>query len=115
MATQDQILIALAPELASEDADTRALFLTLADKRTGTAYGDNRDQAVALLAAHMMTMRGRNGVGGVVTSEKEGDLSRTYAQTSSANPAPLSATSYGQQLLELRNGCIFGPRTTLDG
>jgi hypothetical protein len=90
-------------------------LLTLAEAETSTAYGTHRPTAVALLTLHWLALqeRGKGGSAGQLTSESEGDLSRTYAApvAGSSSDGSLSSTSWGQELLRLRRGCILGIRT----
>jgi hypothetical protein len=112
VATLDEILLALAPELGSVDEDRRTVVLALADSRTGNVYpADIRPQAVALMAAHMLTMS--NGVtsSGKITSKTVGPLSITYGGGSGSD---LGRTGYGQQLLELQNAYVIGFRTRVE-
>lgn len=65
-------------------------------------FGKSYVYALSLLVAHKAAMeaRGADGTAGAVTSKKEGDLSVSYASGSSEG-GDLSATSYGQEFLEL--------------
>lgn len=110
MPTVDEILLDLAPELSSVDPAARARVEDLASLRTATGlYSDDlRKLAVALLAAHMLTIAGQSATGAAVTSETVGPLSISYA---SPGGTGLDGTSYGRQLLELQRENIFGPRT----
>lgn len=64
--------------------------------------------AQALYAAHLLTTSSSAATGGggrgQVTSEKEGDLQRTYA-TLSSSTTWLGATHYGQMYLEITRVC----------
>ena len=111
MPTADQLLSALAPELDDVDEAVREIHLGLAESQTGKAFRDARNHAVALLAAHTMTMATREGVAGRVGSIKEGQLSVGF--TESANTSELGATSYGAELARLRRSYIMTARTVL--
>lgn len=105
--TPIQILMLRAP-CYQETAQVIGL-IELAEAETGpAAYGDLRPTAVALLTLHWLTLqeRGKGGASGVITSETEGDLSRTYA-TPDSGITDLSATIWGQELERL------GKKTTL--
>lgn len=113
MATASDILSAIAPNFDS--ATNRSLFIELAESRTSsTHYGANRSQAVALWAAHMIalaTASEYDGVsGGPVSSKSEGDLSISYATSSTSSD--LASTSYGRQLLGLRRASGTGISVT---
>lgn len=103
------ILEAIAPEVA--DSDAAPLHIELAEKQTGTVYRDMRAYAVALLAAHTLTLAGRRGTSGAVTEAREGELQLRYAQRQDATR--LDSTSHGQELERLRRQYIFNARTVL--
>ncbi len=105
----DATLLVLAPELADITEADRAAVAQLAALSVGTAFGDKQELATAYLTAHMLTMRGRAGVGGSVKSLKEGDLSLTYSGSMSDDA--LSNTSYGQEYCRLKAECVFSART----
>jgi len=103
------ILEAIAPEVADDDA--APLHIALAEKQTGKVYRDMRAYAVALLAAHTLTLAGRRGTSGAVTGAREGELQLQYAQRQDATR--LDSTSHGQELERLRRQYIFSARTVL--
>lgn len=114
--TVETTLDAIAPELASTDGVRKAAIIAIAETRTSaTAFEDSREYAVALLAAHTLTVGNRGGASGVVISKKEADLAITYADPTKTGDsgAGLNATSYGQELLLLRKQYIMGPRTVV--
>lgn len=114
MATVAEILVALAPELATTDPTRLALVIDLAETRTGQVYGAARPQAVALLVAHMLTLGNRStGTAGAVTSETVGPLSISYG--GSGSDGDLGQTAYGVQLLALRSEYVFAPMTRTMG
>ena len=93
------ILTDIAPEFSDEDSDRIDRFIELAEARTDKSkFGQLGDYAVALRAAHMMTLSERSGTGGAITMQREGDLQTQFAQTSDQS---LDSTAYGQQLREL--------------
>ena len=105
--TPTTILDLIAPQFAA-DAD-KTSFLTLAKIQTSaTFYGAKYNMAVALRAAHMLTLRDRaqstQGAGGQITSMREGDLAVSYSAASSGGSGDLSQTSYGMQLQGLKKG-----------
>lgn len=111
MPTVEEILSAIAPELDDVDPAVRSIHIDLAESQTGTAYKGARNHAVALLAAHTMTLSTREGNSGSVTNIKEGQLSVGFA--SNANADELAVTSYGADLLRLRRSYIMTARTVL--
>lgn len=65
-----------------------------------------RTQAVAYLAAHILTVAGRGGTGGAVTSETEGSLSRGYGVAGGVvGMTRLDSTSYGNEVQRLNRLC----------
>jgi hypothetical protein len=74
-------------------------------------FGNNYNEAVALYVLHMYEVSDRGGSGGPVTSEKEGQLSRSFGAT--ASNASLDSTSWGQELKALIRGLHFFPRTRM--
>lgn len=95
-----QILLDIAPEMAAEDEDRVTRTIALAASRVGKCFGDARDLAIAYMVAHILTIGARAGAGGPITSETEGNLSRSYGATASKNA--LMSTSYGQEFERLR-------------
>lgn len=112
-ASVDTILVLIAPELASKPQQTRYDMITLATAMTSFGCGTTRDMAIAYLAAHMLTVSGRSGIAGQVTSEKEGELARSYGSVSDASGegAGYALTSYGQEYLRMMNSIILTPIT----
>lgn len=108
--TPFQTLQAIAPEIACHDGIMP--ILSIASKRTSeNVFGDQHGYAVALLAAHIVTLRERAGLG-QITSEKEGDLAVTYAQMGVMD-GDLNTTGFGQMLAGLRKECTFAPMTRM--
>lgn len=103
-------------------------IMAIAESQTGTSYGKNRDLAVAYLTLHMLALQVRNkasggaAVSGQITSETEGDLSRSYAAPASGESgggsaeASLAQTSWGKELIRLRKGSFIagGLRNRMD-
>lgn len=118
MSASRDILNAIAPEFADEPrAD---LFLTLAAQRIRpSAFGALYGQAVAYLAAHMLTMSPDDGgegaaSAGPVTSRGAGALSIGYgapgAAASGHVDAALQQTRYGREYLAiLRSRAVTAP------
>lgn len=111
----ETVLDAVAPEFAVDAA--KATFISLATVRTSTvSFGDVTGEvyelAVALRAAHMMSLRDKatdtGGNSGKIGSQREGDLAVGFAPVIGVvQSIRLDATSYGMQLVELINGQIM--------
>ncbi|MDK1020030.1 MAG: DUF4054 domain-containing protein [Candidatus Hydrogenedentes bacterium] len=87
-------------------------MIELATPRLSTAtFGDHFNEAVALLVLHMYEIGDRGGAGGPVTSEKEGQLARSFA--AAASSGALSDTSWGRELERLTRSLHFFPRTRM--
>lgn len=98
---------------------------------SGTVFGARYGEAVGLKVLHWLAKEAiaggdpgtgsssGSGVSGQVTSEKEGQLSRTFADSSSgsgggvggvsAGMDELRTTSYGKELLQLIQCTVFNP------
>lgn len=103
--TPESILDTIAPQFQSR-AD-KADFLSLAASRTNACFfGVQANYATALRAAHLLTLLTTrpNGETGNIASKSEGDLSLSFGGGGSSNDGDLTATYYGQQLLQLRKG-----------
>ena len=97
----------LAPEFASVADATVNSWLTMAGNliAVGCLDAERAAMARALYAAHMLTLSTAGGAVGAIVSEREGDLSRTYA-TIKGGDTVLGSTSYGQQYIELTRPCF---------
>lgn len=101
------ILEAIAPAVAASPGV--AVYIELATGRTSTCYyGEQANYAIALRAAHIgsLALRGGGaGDAGSIASKKEGDLAVSYSSTMKGvnSEADLSQTSYGLQLIDLRD------------
>lgn len=118
------ITTVLAPQYA---ADPRIPdLIALAELETSTCYGDKYNYAVALRVCHELALddlRGGSGDGtdsgsgeaGSITSEKEGDLARSYGKvgSGSSSGSALSQTRWGLKLIGLQNGHFMLPRTSI--
>jgi len=75
----------------------------------GCLMGDPANLATALYVAHLLQLDAENASGeggrGPIKSEKEGDLSRTYATTSGGD-GWLSLSPYGMQYSQMLLGCF---------
>lgn len=112
--TIEQTLDIIAPQFSTNP--DRAGYIEIAKTRvSASVYGTKYELAVAYRVAHDMTINGEvtgsNGLsyGGIVTEETEGDLSRSFADTSSkaTKYSSLLSTSYGQSLYDLMQGNVI--------
>lgn len=111
MAASPQTVRDIAPELATEPEARLQTFLDFAALSINSSvWGAKADFAQALLAAHYLTMANRGGAGGALTSEKVGDLSRSYGQLEGAEL--YGATAYGMQYVQLRKTLVITPMVT---
>ena len=105
--TIDTVLSDIAPEFDSVASDKRARFIEYATAEVDFGNGTIKEQAIAYLAAHKLSMASRvGGAAGQVTSEKEGSLSRSYGSVS--GQTGYNQTSYGQEFIRLRDGNVVG-------
>lgn len=109
--TPDGILQMLAPDMVTvvTTVADRAAWLTLAAQELDPAFwATHYNRAMALLAAHQWARLGVAGAGagssgGSVTSEKVGQLARSYSSSSGASAdSDLESTRYGKAYLRLR-------------
>lgn len=94
----------LIPLVAPEFTDNANLIPTidLATSQVDPAHCQF-DAVVANLAAHILTMANRKGVGGFVAGKTEGSLSISMGSPSITGN--LSSTSYGQEVQRLNKLC----------
>ncbi len=87
---------------------TYSTYQAIAQQQTSaTEYGDNYNEAVALLMLHMMEADASNGdyAGGQIVGAKEGQLELRWADAKSKND-DLSTTRWGRALEALTNKSI---------
>ena len=99
MAAADLIPI-IAPELVG-NANLAGAIAMAGDQLA--ADHCRREQAVAYMAAHILTIATRGGTGGAVTSETEGSLSRGFG--TAGGMTRLDSTAYGQEVARLNRIC----------
>jgi hypothetical protein len=105
-----QILEDIAPEFSGLDQDLLARIESLsASQLKESVFGDLYNYAVALLMAHTLTLRDRQGASGMVTSAREGQLQRSYGGFQ--NPTQWQSTSYGAELQSLIKRLVVGVTT----
>lgn len=108
--TITEIVVLRNPSI-TEDARLTSM-IELAETRLSTdAFGDNYNEAVALLVLHMYEVSDRSGSGGPITSEKEGQLSRSFG--AAASSGALGDTAWGRELERLTKSLHFFPRTRM--
>ena len=102
----------LAPEFASVVDGTVQTWLTMAGNlaNTGCLDAERAAMVLALYAAHMLRLTlspapGTVGALGPVTSEREGDLQRTYGALKGSD-SWLGQTPYGQQYIDITKACF---------
>lgn len=100
MAAADLIPI-IAPELVGNA--NLAGAITMAEEQLAVDHC-RREQAVAYMAAHILTIATRGGTGGAVASETEGSLSRSYSN-GTVTVSRLDSTAYGQEVARLNRIC----------
>jgi hypothetical protein len=110
--TELQYFRLLAPEFASVADETVNQWLLVAGNLVNVDCLDTERaaMALALYAAHMLRLAQTQSSGvsaamGAITSEKEGDLQRSYAGVKGSDTY-LGQTSYGQQYLDITRACF---------
>lgn len=107
-----QIVLLRAP-CYQDSAQVRGAITMAETMVNATAFGALRSTAVALLSLHTLALgaRGATAAAGAITSESEGDLSRSYATPpSGAGNDWYSLTAWGLEYLALQkqtNGPAF--------
>lgn len=96
--TAEQVLSTLAPQF--DNVAGRDSFLVLATDQTSPEwFGKNTSMAVALLAAHFMTLSlddsRQDGSAGAITSKREGDLAVGF--NTGMDASDLGQTHFGRQ------------------
>lgn len=109
-------VIDIAPEFSGISINRIQRFIDRARLSVNKdIFGNVYELAVAYLAAHMLAVSiepslGGGSIGLVVTQEKVGDLSRSYADTAAIAADPtLSRTRFGEEFLRLRRQCVISP------
>ena len=108
--TITEIVVLLDATKTGDSRLTGMIELAELNLAEGT-YGDHYNNAVALLVLHLYEMSSRTGSGGAITSEKEGQLSRSFA--AAASSIAWAATSWGQELIQLTKSIVVFPRTRM--
>ena len=104
-----RIVKALAPEFKDlPDADIQTFLDLAAVFLDAGVWGDKYSVGHAYMAAHMLSVRDRFGVGGPVTSEAVGGVSASYGSIGTADEE-LGSTSYGLMFVSLRRTAVYSP------
>ena len=108
--TVSEIITARNPDIVIDSRVTNLILL--ATVQTGNVYGDQKNDAIALLVLHWLALeaRGAAAASGALKSEKEGDLSRSYGIDGAKTSVFLDSTYWGQQLKNLRDSLIMSAR-----
>jgi len=110
MLTPQEIIALRDPDTAGKDSFKATLpgNVFLADLQTSsTAYGDQRNLAVALLVLHWEYLRRRNGAPTVPTLIEDGPSKRGFAAPKVAASNPLDLTAWGLELQGMRKDNIL--------
>lgn len=102
----------VATELASETDARINIFIDIArEYLCEEKWGTKAKTAIILYTAHLLTLanRGTTGAAGAVTSEKVGELQRSYGSGVDGQTDELAQTPYGMMLMQLRRGILFTP------
>lgn len=111
--TNDEALLQVAPELSTVAPDRRAYFLDQMALQVAPSLGQ---YALALATAHELTLSNRGGAvaaAGPLISEKEGELSRSYADLSAHKNLYFSSTTYGERFMQLVSRNTLGARNRM--
>lgn len=112
MASSVQMLLHIAPEFEGEDQQRLESFIEMAALRLSPRiFGRLYPQAVAYLAAHLLSVSGRareagRTAAGPLASITTGGQSISFAQSgalASLGDEALKSTSYGLEFLAIRN------------
>lgn len=111
----------LAPEFTCTDDATVIQWVAVASTLTnlGSLDAERAAMARALYAAHLMSLslpqeQGGSGSLGPITSEKEGDLQRTYGAVKGSDTY-LGQTRYGHQYMDITSACFGSAIMTRGG
>jgi len=120
--TAQQTITLRGPQWAT-DPRINDLIALAQQGLAAAVFGDRYGEAVGLKVLHQLALESRNGgnpgtgttsgsgTGGQITSEREGDLARSYASGAGGGYTvdELDSTQYGQELKRLMKACIFMP------
>ena len=101
------------PEFANVETSTIQLAINDAALSVNRdVFGVKADLATIYMAAHLLALSSPSNskAGGRITSEKVGDLARTYAGGSEIGKSdPLAETKYGIEFLRIRRSVVTSP------
>lgn len=104
-------IITLRSAVVAAKSDLATMIEYAEEQLEECAYGDKYNNAVALLVLHLYAVNDRTGSGGPITSEKEGQLSRSFG--AAASSSAWGDTSWGRELQTLSSSLNFGPRNRM--
>lgn len=104
-------VIAIRSPSTTQDDRLDSMIGLAEGQLSSCCFGSQYAYAGALMVLHWLTLEERDGASGAIKSEKEGDLSRTYGVSDSANY--WKSTSWGSELQRLKRVKIFTPRTRM--
>jgi len=117
MLTPQQIIALRDPDTAGLESFLQVQngLVDLADIQTSsTAYGDERNVAIALLVLHWEYLRRRSGAATQPTGVGDGPSRREFSRsTSTDKPRSLELTSWGMELLEMQQRNILSVRNRM--
>ena len=103
MADTTQIaVLAIAAELSTISQTAWDIVLADVKAQVGSNWGKMQEIGQRYLAAHRLTLIARQEKGGLVTSERTGDIATSYA----AGGGDMNETVYGREFERLRKGSI---------
>ena len=111
MALTTTQIITVRSAVVAAKSDLTTMIEYAQEQLSETCWGDAYANAVALLTLHLYEVNDRGGSGGSITSEREGQLARSFGATASASS--WGDTSWGRELQTLARGRNFGPRTRM--
>jgi len=126
-ASLDLYRVLIPAHSAVDDATVEAWLAIAARRHTAALWGSVYPEAMVFWAAHTIDRSpspgsgaGGGGAVGALTSQRDGDLQRTYSSPSSSSSAAysaadsaLAATAYGQAYLDLRNSRVAAAPTSI--
>ena len=121
-----QIIQMRAPQWAT-DPRVNNMIIYARELTSCEAFGVHTETAIALRVLHFFALEAQRngnpgtgtssgqGMAGQLTQETEGQLSKSFSAGSNASKryGALSTTVYGQELIELIRGNVFGPTTRM--
>jgi hypothetical protein len=111
MALTIEEIIALRSATVAAKADLAQMIELAESQLKECTFGDQYNNAVALLVLHLYAINDRNGSGGSIRSEKEGQLARSFGSVDSS--LAWASTSWGQELIQLVQSLNLLPRTRM--